>query len=81
MCIFFYLHHHAHDNALARWSSLMCESTLIDCKPIQPSEEAGLIDIFDGISTTVPQANVELHQMNMMEDRMYALLLLSLSKT
>lgn len=80
MCRFFL--HNAHDNALARWNRLMCENTSPN-KVVQLSktfEEAGLIDISDD-KTTVPLANVELHQLNMMEDRMYALLLLSLSKT
>lgn len=51
--------------------------------PIQLTEsfeETGLINISDS-KTTLPLANVELHHLNMMEDRMYALLLLSLSKT
>lgn len=79
MCFFL---HYAHDNATARWHSLMGEISSLD-SPVQLTEfleGAGLIDISD-TKTTAPLANVELHHLNMMEDRMYALLLLSLSKT
>ena len=79
MCFFL---HYAHDNAVARWNSLTCKSSPLN-SPVHLSEtleETALIDISDS-KPTVPLANVELHRMNMMEDRMYALLLLSLSKT
>jgi hypothetical protein len=48
---------------------------------LKASNEAAVLVNISHLKTTVPSANVELHQLNMMEDRMYALLILSLSKT
>ena len=74
--------HYALDNALARWNSLFDHISLLDSPKqlSECSEGTKLIDIFDS-DTTVPVANVDMHRTNSMEDCMYALLLLSLSKT
>lgn len=59
-----------------RWNSLL-DNSLISHGNASVSNPSGLIkDKNPGPVTTVPPAIVELHQLAMMEDRMYALVLI-----